>query len=145
VLANPVRHPDCRPSVKKRNRSHTHTPTGNNTPDTDTHTTKTTPQTPKTNTSHKHLTTLEGGATTVRATSHAVENISQSWGVEGALKSVAKLHSYKRSLVVTTPLLAHGHYACAPISCTTQSGSHLKKNVQVDRVNLIYTYTYIDR
>jgi len=30
--------------------------------------TKTTPQT---NTSHKHLTTLEGAATTVRATSHA--------------------------------------------------------------------------
>ena len=35
---------------------------------THTHTTRTTPQT---NTFHKHLTTLEGAATTVRATSHA--------------------------------------------------------------------------
>ena len=54
------------------NRSHTHTPTENNTPDTDTHThdTNNTPN-PQTKTSHKHLTTLEGGAMTVRATSHA--------------------------------------------------------------------------
>jgi len=37
----------------------THTPDKNNTPN------------PQTNTSHKQLTTLEGGATTVRATSHA--------------------------------------------------------------------------
>ena len=55
---------------KKINRSHTHTPTENITPDTDTHT-HTTRTTPQTNASHKHLTTLEGGATTVRATSHA--------------------------------------------------------------------------
>jgi len=49
----------------KRSTRDTHTPTENNTPDTDTdtHTTRTTLQT---NTSHKHLTTLEGGATTVR-------------------------------------------------------------------------------
>ena len=47
-----------------------YTPTENNTPDTDTHT-HTTRTTPQTNTSHTHLTTLEGGATTVRATSHA--------------------------------------------------------------------------
>jgi len=49
---------------------HAHTPTENHTPDTDTHT-HTTRTTPQTNTSHKHSTTLEGGATTVRATSHA--------------------------------------------------------------------------
>jgi len=59
--------------VKKISRSHTHTHTDreqhprhrhahtreNNTPK------------PKTNTYHKHLTKLEGGATTVHATSHA--------------------------------------------------------------------------
>ena len=39
-----------------------------NTPDTGTHSAR---QDPQTNTSHKHLTTLNGGATTVRATSHA--------------------------------------------------------------------------
>jgi len=52
--------------------SHTHTHT-------DQRTTPSTPHThdknnnpnPQTNTPHKHLTTLEGGATTVRATSHA--------------------------------------------------------------------------
>ena len=48
--------------------THTHTPTENNT--LDTHTTRTRPQTPKRTPPHKHLTTLDGGATTVRATSH---------------------------------------------------------------------------
>jgi len=58
------------PPCKNIHRSHTHThaPTENNAPDTDTHT-HTTRTTPQTNTPHKHLTTLEGGATTVRATS----------------------------------------------------------------------------
>jgi len=57
---------------KKINRSHTHTPTENITPDTDTHAhDKNNTPNPQTNTSHTHLTTLEGGATTVRATSHA--------------------------------------------------------------------------
>ena len=56
----------------KRSTGHTHTPTENNTPDTDTHThDKNNTPNPQTNISHKHLTTLEGGATTVRATSHA--------------------------------------------------------------------------
>jgi len=59
--------------VKDRQVTHTHTPTGNNTnntPDTDTHAhDKNNTPNPQTNTSHKHLTTLEGGATTVRATS----------------------------------------------------------------------------
>ena len=51
------------------NRLHTHTPTGNNTPDTNTHThDKNNAFDPQTNTSHKHLTTLEDGATTVRTT-----------------------------------------------------------------------------
>jgi len=50
-------------SCEKINRSHTHTHRENNTPDNDTHT-HTTRTTPQTNTSHKHLTTLEGGATT---------------------------------------------------------------------------------
>jgi len=51
---------------------HTHTPTENNTPDTDTHThDKNNTPNPQTNTSHTHFTTLEGGATTVRVTSHA--------------------------------------------------------------------------
>jgi len=53
---------------KKINRSHTHTHGENNTPDTHTHDQNNTPN-PQTNTPHKHLTTLEGGATTVRATS----------------------------------------------------------------------------
>jgi len=59
-------------SCQTISRSHTHTPTENNTPDTDTHThdKKNTPN-PQTNTPHKHVTTLEGGTTTVRATSHA--------------------------------------------------------------------------
>jgi len=70
----------CRPfphvssPCKNINRSHTytHTPTEDNTPDTDTdtHDKNNTPN-PQTNTSHKHLTMLEGGATTVRATSYA--------------------------------------------------------------------------
>ena len=54
------------------NRSHTHTHrqrTKSPTP-THTHGKNNTPN-PQTNTPHKHLTTLEGGATTVRATSHA--------------------------------------------------------------------------
>jgi len=44
--------------------THTHTPTENNTPDTDTHT-HTTRTNPQTNITHKHLTTLEGGATAI--------------------------------------------------------------------------------
>jgi len=54
--------------------THTHTPTENNTPVTDTHThDKNNTPNPKTNTPpHKHLTPLEGGATTVRATSHGL-------------------------------------------------------------------------
>jgi len=56
----------------KQSTGHTHTghTDRENTPDTGTHTRTTRKQKP-TNTSHKHLTTLEGGATTVRATSHA--------------------------------------------------------------------------
>ena len=58
----------------KRSTGHAHTHTHihrqrNNTPDTDTHT-HTMRTTPQTNTSHKHF-MLEGGETTVRATSHA--------------------------------------------------------------------------
>jgi len=46
--------------------THTHTPTENNTPDTDTHAHgKNNTPNPQTNTSQKHLTTLEGNATTV--------------------------------------------------------------------------------
>jgi len=48
-------------SAKNINTSHTHTE--NNTPDTHTHDKNNTPHPPK-NTPHKHLTTLEGGATT---------------------------------------------------------------------------------
>jgi len=49
--------------------THTHTPTENNTADADTHThDKNNTPNPQTNISHKHSTTLEGGATTVRAT-----------------------------------------------------------------------------
>jgi len=55
---------------KKINRPPTHTPTENNAPDKHTHDKNNAPN-PQTNTSHKHLTRLEGGATTVRATSHA--------------------------------------------------------------------------
>ena len=48
----------------KRSTGYTHTPTKNNTPDTDTHThthdMNNTPN-PQTNIPHKHLTTLEGG------------------------------------------------------------------------------------
>jgi len=55
-----------------RSHTHTHTPTEDNPPVTDTHThDKNNTPNPQTNTPHKHLTTLEGGATTVRATSHA--------------------------------------------------------------------------
>ena len=63
---------DCVASRVKRSTGHTHTPTENTTPDTDTHAhDKNNTPNPQTNTSHKHLTTLKGGATTVRATSHA--------------------------------------------------------------------------
>jgi len=48
---------------KKVNRSYTHTPTENNTPDTDTHAhDKNNTPNPQTNTSHTHLTALEGGS-----------------------------------------------------------------------------------
>jgi len=58
---------------KQINRSHTHTHRQRTTPPTPTHTRTRQEQHPKPqpNTSHKHLTTLEGGATTVRVTSHA--------------------------------------------------------------------------
>ena len=53
--------------------THTHAPTENNTPDTDTHAhDKNNIPNPQTNTSHKHLTKLEGGVITARATSHAL-------------------------------------------------------------------------
>ena len=55
---------------RSKGHTHTHTPAENNTPDTHTHDKNNTPN-PQTNTPHKHFTTLEGGATTVRATSHA--------------------------------------------------------------------------
>ena len=54
----------------KRSTGHTHTPRENNTPDTHTQHDKNNTPNPQTNTPHKHLTTLEGGATTVSATSH---------------------------------------------------------------------------
>jgi len=54
--------------IKDQLVTHTHTDREQH-PDTHTHD-KNSTHTP-TNTSHKHLTTLEGGATTVRATSHA--------------------------------------------------------------------------
>jgi len=52
------------------NISHTHTPTENNTPDTDTHTRQEQHPKPPNERTHKYSTTFEGGATTVRATSH---------------------------------------------------------------------------
>ena len=58
----------------KRSTGHTHTHLQRTTLPTPTHThthDKNNSPTPQTNTSHKHLTTLEGGATTVRATYHA--------------------------------------------------------------------------
>jgi len=46
----------------KKDQQVTHTPTENNTPDTDTHAhDKNNTPNPQTTTSHKHLTTLEGG------------------------------------------------------------------------------------
>jgi len=53
----------CSSVSVKRSTGHTHTPTENNTPDTDTrtHDKNNTPNS-RTNTSHKDLTTLEGGA-----------------------------------------------------------------------------------
>ena len=54
---------------KKINRSQTHTHTDRTTPPTPTHAhDKNNTPNPDTNTPHTHLTTLEGGATTVRAT-----------------------------------------------------------------------------
>ena len=69
---SPIRAGECPTSGNTIN-SHTHTghTDRENTPDTGTHTRTTRKKEKKTNTSHKHLTTLEGGATTVRATSHA--------------------------------------------------------------------------
>jgi len=56
-------------TVVNRSTGHTHTPTENNTAYTDTHAhDKNNTPNPQPNTSHKDLTTLEGGATTVRAT-----------------------------------------------------------------------------
>jgi len=49
---------------------HTHTHRQRTTAPTHTHDKNNNPN-PQTNTPHKHSTTLEGGATTVRATSHA--------------------------------------------------------------------------
>jgi len=59
--------------VKDQQVTHTHTHTDREQhPPTPTHThDKNNTPNPQTNTPHKHLTTLEGGATTVRATSHA--------------------------------------------------------------------------
>jgi len=57
---------------KKINRSHTHTDREQHPRHRHTHAhDKNNTPNPQTNTSHKHLTTLEGCATTVRATSHA--------------------------------------------------------------------------
>jgi len=66
----------CEPSRKRlqvnRSTGHTHTHRQRTTPPTPTHThDKNNTPNPQTNTSHKHLTTLDSGATTVRATSHA--------------------------------------------------------------------------
>jgi len=63
---------------KHINSSHTHTHTDRkqNTRHRHIHTTRTTSHNLQTNTSHKHLPTLEGGATTVRATSHARVNVA---------------------------------------------------------------------
>ena len=75
ALQQPARHPRgtwylaIGARQVKRLTGHTHSPTENNTPNTHTHDKNNTPN-PQTNTPHKHL-TLEGGATTVRATSHA--------------------------------------------------------------------------
>jgi len=54
---------------KSTGHTHTHTPTENNTPDTHTRDKSNSPN-PQTDTPNKHLTTLDGGATAVRATSH---------------------------------------------------------------------------
>jgi len=75
------------PRVKKINRSHTHIYRQRIIPPTPTHThDKNNIATPQTNTSHKHLTTLEGGATTVRATSHARVGGRAEVSVRGRVK-----------------------------------------------------------
>jgi len=74
---------------------HTHTPTENNTPDTNTHThDKNNTPNPQTNTSHKHLTTLEAGATTVRDTSHARVGGRAEVSVRGRVEVRRFVYSY---------------------------------------------------
>jgi len=58
----------------KRSTGHTQTPTETNTPNTDAHTRKNNTPNPQTNSSHKHLTMLEGmGVKTWR------EQVAQAW------------------------------------------------------------------
>jgi len=73
-----------------RSTGHTHTHRQRTTPPTPTHThDKNNTPNLQTNTPHKHLTTLEGGATTVRATSHARVGGRAEVGVGGRSKSDA--------------------------------------------------------
>jgi len=69
-LGQVVKRPELSCSRETINRSNTHTDREQHPQHTHTHDKNKTPN-PQTNTPHKHLTTLEGGATTVRATSHA--------------------------------------------------------------------------
>jgi len=103
----------------KRSTGHTHTPTENNTPDTDTHThdKNNTPH-PQTNTSHKHLTRCKGdvvalgkgavalGARPLWLTPYGVhptpEKKGGHWCVEGGASQGVR----------TTETLARQHHTC---------------------------------
>ena len=73
--------------------THTHTERENNTHDTDTDTHDENNPNPQTNTPRRHLTTLEGGATTVRATSHARVGAKWSGNADVAPCSVTSVES----------------------------------------------------
>jgi len=86
--------------VVNRSSGHTHKHTDREQHPLHTHDNNNTP-TPQTNTPHKHLTTLEGGATTVRATTHAtyayrregVRGIPEGRGAQGRIPTVPRLLS----------------------------------------------------
>jgi len=96
----------------------THKPIENNTPDTDTHAHgKINTPTPQTNTSHKHLTTLEGGAMNLRTTSTELRHFGSTRGYRASVLETLRTASNHPREIVITPKTSTSRYPYNPNSC----------------------------
>ena len=95
-------------SCVKRSTGHTHRDREQHPRHRHTHTTKNNSPNPQTNTSHKHLTTLEGGATTVRSclafTRYCFTSKLYCWSLSSFYCPPPHLHNLPYCITIARPL-----------------------------------------